>query len=116
MSDEQPEEHADVSTEPSTEPSAEPSARPRPEPREYTHRRAPRYGSFILTGVLLGAVVTTLLYWRLSRDERDRLHLDGVVGYLGLTLVIVGAVLGAAVALLIERRTERAQNRRSGRG
>jgi hypothetical protein len=102
----QPEERAEVST--ATEQSA-------PEPREYTHRRAPKYGSFIFTGVVVGALVTTLLYWRLTPGDRGQLHLDGVVGYLGFTLVIIGGVLGAALALLIERRTERGRNRRSGR-
>jgi formate hydrogenlyase subunit 3/multisubunit Na+/H+ antiporter MnhD subunit len=81
-------------------------------PREYTHRRAPKYRSFILTGVVLGAIVCAVVYLRLDEQERRQLHLDGVVGYLGLILAILGALLGAVLALVIERRQTRRAARR----
>jgi hypothetical protein len=89
-------------------PEADAGGPPAPQPREYAHRAAPKYRSFIATGVLLGALVTALLYWLTPSGPFST---DGIVGYLGSTLVILGAVLGATVALLIER----GQNRRSGR-
>jgi hypothetical protein len=96
---------------PSESPSSEsPSESPSSEssPREYHHRVAPKYRSFIATGVLLGVLAMALLYWLTPRGQHST---DGIVGYVGGILVIIGGVLGAAVALLIER----GQNRRSGR-
>ena len=92
---------------PETPPQDEAVAPPAPQPREFTHRRAPRYRSFILTGVVLGAIATALLY----RFTKTPFSTDGIVGYLGSILVMLGAVLGAGVALLVER----GQTRRSGR-
>ena len=96
------------SPEPAPEADVDVPAATAPQPREYRHRSAPKYRSFIATGVLLGALVTALLY-RVAPS--NQVSTDGIVGYVGATLVLLGAVLGAALALLIER----GQNRRSGR-
>lgn len=77
-------------------------------------RRAPRYLPFMISGGALGLVVAAVLT-ALSRRLADPLAATTlgvgrnysamqVLLYLGLALVAIGGMLGAAVALLLERR------------
>ena len=77
-------------------------------------RRAPRYLPFMLTGGLIG-VLLTLLLAALPRQLSDPLaaatpgagrgySTTQVLLYVGPGLVAVGGALGAAVALVLERR------------
>jgi membrane associated rhomboid family serine protease len=75
-------------------------------------RRAPRYRAFVLTGVLVAAGVGALvtLVYPVSGDY----SLRTVVGYVAAVCGLLGALIGAGVALVVERgRT--ARGRRRGR-
>jgi hypothetical protein len=75
-------------------------------------RRAPRYRAFVLTGALAAAGIGALaaLAFPVSGDY----SLRTVVGYVAAVCGLLGAMVGAGVALLLERgRT--ARGRRRGR-
>ncbi|GAB7193017.1 hypothetical protein NUM3379_37260 [Kineococcus sp. NUM-3379] len=65
-------------------------------------RRAPRYGAFVLTG-LLAALVVSALVAALATPSGGYSRL-ALFGYLAVALGLVGAVLGGLVAVLLERR------------
>ena len=65
-------------------------------------RRAPRYGAFVLTG-LLAALVVSALVAALATPSGGYSRL-ALLGYLAVALGLVGAVLGGLVAVLLERR------------
>jgi protein-S-isoprenylcysteine O-methyltransferase Ste14 len=68
-------------------------------------RRAPRYRAFVLTGVVLG-VLAALVAVALAPQSQDGAT-RSVLGYLAVSLGALGALLGAAAALLVERRRPR---------
>jgi hypothetical protein len=73
--------------------------------------RRPRYGRFLGTGAALGLLAAALLaLTRSGTEEFDRLQ---AVLYLMLVLATLGALLGGALAVGLERRAER---RRGGTG
>jgi uncharacterized membrane protein YdjX (TVP38/TMEM64 family) len=77
-----------------------------------TVRRAPRYGTFIALGAVLGAVVALILTFAFSGQpaiEGELIEFDKgqVFGFLLLVCGTVGAALGAVVALVIDRTTAR---------
>ena len=77
-----------------------------------TVRRAPRYGRFIALGVVVGAIVALILTFTFSGEPASpELGLDfdrgQVFGFLLLLCGVIGAALGAVVALLIDRSTAR---------
>lgn len=65
-------------------------------------RRAPRYVPFLATGALLGLVAAVVLAFALP--PVPRLGTGSVLGYLAFVLGLVGALLGGAVAVLLDRR------------
>jgi hypothetical protein len=69
-------------------------------------RRAPRYGSFLVTGAILGIALGLLLSVIQSLRDKDssQFSLNTVAGYVAATLGLVGALLGAGVAVLLDRR------------
>jgi hypothetical protein len=76
-----------------------------------TVRRAPRYGRFILLGVILGAVVALILTFTFTGQpvEGELVQFDKgqVFGFLLLVCGVIGAAIGAVVALLIDRSSAR---------
>ena len=70
-------------------------------PQRVLLRRAPRYRAFVSTGVLAGLAVALVL----SRFSPSGTGFSGgsTLGYLAMVLALLGAVLGAAVAVLVER-------------
>ncbi|WP_448811466.1 potassium transporter Trk [Agromyces bauzanensis] len=70
-------------------------------------RRSPRYGRFITLGALVGAVVALILTFTFSGQpaEGQLVQFDKgqVFGFLLLFCGVVGAGLGAIVALIIDR-------------
>lgn len=70
-------------------------------PPAATLRRAPRYRAFVLTGALVGIVLAILL--TALFPDSGRFSTGSVMGYLAVALALIGGLLGAAVAVLIER-------------
>jgi hypothetical protein len=69
-------------------------------------RRAPRYGSFLVTGAILGIAIgiALSLVQSLRDSDSSEFSLNTVVGYVAATLGLVGALLGAGLAVLLDRR------------
>jgi hypothetical protein len=65
-------------------------------------RRAPRYGSFVVTGALAGIVLGVVL--SLSQPATGQFSQNSVIGYVAAILGLVGALAGAALAVLLDRR------------
>lgn len=65
-------------------------------------RRAPRYPVFLVTGTVVGVV--TALVAGLSGPTPTSMGRGPLVGYLSVALGLFGALLGAIVALLLDRR------------
>jgi hypothetical protein len=77
-------------------------------------RRAPRYGSFVVTGAVVGVVIALIL--SLSRPATGEFSQNSVIGYVAATLGLLGALLGAGVAVLLDRRGSRATDPRQKAG
>lgn len=72
-----------------------------PGARQVTIRRAPRYRAFVLTGAVAGVLVALVL----TRvfPETGQFSARAVLGYLGVGLGLIGAVLGGLLAVFVER-------------
>ena len=81
----------------------EPAERARP--IEVVHRAAPRYGRFIWTGLLLGAVLAFILAF-VSRGWSG-LTTTNTFWLLTIGLGALGMLIGAAVALRMDRKSLR---------
>lgn len=68
-------------------------------------RRAPRYRSFVLAGALVGVLLAVVLVLVVPGDQP--LGRGPVLVFVGLTAVAVMALLGAVVAVLVDRSTRR---------
>jgi hypothetical protein len=100
-----------VSESPS-EPAPEPEvAAPEPEvagpeparaPVQVRVRRAPRYRAFVLTGALIGAIAGIVASLLLG-DPTSLFSSGTTTGYLAAIGLLLGALLGGAVAVLVER-------------
>jgi hypothetical protein len=66
-------------------------------------RRAPRYRAFVLVGAILGLVAGALTSIVLGGGS-GAFSPTTVTGYVGVIGLLVGGLLGAAVAVLVERR------------
>ena len=89
-----PEAHA-----PGQPPAAQPpGAQP---PGQYRLRRAPRYRSFGLTGVVAGAVVGLIVAY--SQPAVGDYSSRTIAGYFGVSCALIGGLAGLAAALLLER-------------
>jgi hypothetical protein len=67
-----------------------------------TIRRAPRYRAFVLAGAILGLVGGAVTSLVLGGGD-GALSPTTVTGYVGAIGLLVGGLLGAAVAVLVER-------------
>lgn len=77
-----------------------------------TLRRAPRYRAFAVAGVVVGVLVAVVAV-AVSGPAEDGAPL-GTFSVLGLLAVVLGgfgALLGTAVAVLVDRRSVRARRR-----
>jgi hypothetical protein len=72
-------------------------------PIEVLHRRAPRYGRFVLTGLLLGGVASFVT--AIATSGWSGLSTSNTFWLLLMTLGVLGMLLGAVVALLVDRRS-----------
>lgn len=72
-------------------------------PIEVLHRRAPRYGRFVLTGLLLGGIASFAT--AIATRGWSALTTSSTFWLLLMTLGVLGMLLGAVVALLVDRRS-----------
>ncbi|PZE65358.1 MULTISPECIES: hypothetical protein [unclassified Curtobacterium] len=76
-------------------------------PDQVTIRRAPRFSVFILGGAVLGFLVTVLvvaLTMGIDRgDQQETTGFAGLVGYFSLYGVSIGMLVGAVVAVVLDR-------------
>jgi H+/Cl- antiporter ClcA len=69
--------------------------------RQVTVRRAPRFVPFLVLGALLGAAVAAILAYGVPGDEGY--DASTVFGFFLVPCAAGGAILGAVVALLLDR-------------
>jgi hypothetical protein len=69
---------------------------------QVTRRRAPRYRSFVLTGIGLAALVSLVV--AVVSSPADGYSQRQLFGFLLVSLGVVGAIVGGLVAVLVERR------------
>jgi len=75
------------------------------ERRELSVRRAPKFVPFMIAGGLVGVLVAAIFtYMAPGGEEFDR---GSVFGFLTVLLILPGIGLGAAVALVLDRRSRR---------
>lgn len=65
-------------------------------------RRSPKYPVFLGVGLGIGVLAAVVLTYSLPLT--DEYGYGAVVGYVALTLGLLGAMVGGAVALLLDRR------------
>jgi cation transporter-like permease len=95
---------------PPPQPSEQPSAGP---VRRLRVRRSPKYAAFIVTGALIGLLVAIVAGGTGAVDPQfSRAKL---IGYLAMALVLVGGLLGAGVAVALERFSTRSRLDARGR-
>jgi hypothetical protein len=63
--------------------------------------RSPKYGAFLVTGALLGVLVAVISGAIGTGD--GTIGTGQLIGYLAMVFGLLGALLGGAVAVLIER-------------
>jgi hypothetical protein len=75
------------------------------EPVPVRVRRAPRFAPFIVTGAVVGVLVGILVATATSSAATDgQLGGKTVTGYLAMIGLLLGGVLGAGLAVLVDRR------------
>lgn len=90
----------------------EPDAPPAAAPIEVFHRRAPRYGRFITTGVWLGGAAAFAV--AVATRGWSALTTSNTFWLLLFVLGVVGALAGAALALVLDRRSIAALDAQAG--
>src|SRR5215217_2493457 len=86
-----------------------PPEEPAAERREVTVRRAPKYVPFLILGALVGvAVAAAIAYGLPATPSFDP---ASVFGFFLVLFAGAGAILGAALALVLDRRSVKRQQR-----
>lgn len=73
----------------------------KPEVDEVTIRRAPKFGAFIVVGGAIGAIVTLIVTSRFPADPS--VGFGALFAYFALYGVTAGVVLGAVLAIILDR-------------
>jgi hypothetical protein len=79
-----------------------PAAPETPAPVQVRLRRAPRYGVFVATGAVLGAVAGIVARLLLG-DPASVFSAATTTGYLAAIGLLLGGLFGGAVAVLVDR-------------
>jgi len=77
-------------------------------------RHAPRFAAFVRTGVLLGAVIGVLAAALTPASPGS--PRSAVIALTALALAVLGAIVGAGLAVLADRRSQRRVDRAAGDG
>jgi hypothetical protein len=80
----------------------QPAAEPQAEPQQVSLRRAPRYRAFVVSGLVVGLLVSLALSV-LFPGGVGEFSGRAVFGYLAAGLGLVGGVLGGLAAVVVER-------------
>lgn len=80
-------------------------AAPEGEVQDATIRRAPKYAAFVVVGGLVGFVVTAIVTMQFPADPN--VGLIALVAYFSLFGVSAGIVIGAVIAIVLDRRSLR---------
>ena len=80
-----------------------------PERREVTVRRAPKYVPFLILGGLVGVAVAAIIAYALPGDEGY--DAGSVFGFFMVLCAAGGVILGALVALVLDRMSVRRAER-----
>ena len=80
-----------------------------PERREVTVRRAPKYVPFLILGGLVGVAVAAIIAYALPGDEGY--DASSVFGFFMILCAAGGVILGALVALVLDRMSVRRAER-----
>jgi hypothetical protein len=83
-------------------PAAEAPADGAPRPVQVRIRRAPKYRSFVLAGAVVGVLAGVITTAVLGAGD-SRFSPSTLTGYLAAIGLLIGGLLGAAVAVLVER-------------
>jgi hypothetical protein len=86
-----------------------PSEQPPAERREVTVRRAPKYVPFLILGALVGVAVAAVVAYGLPASES--FDPGSVFGFFLVLFAAGGAILGAALALVLDRLSVKRQQR-----
>ncbi len=70
-------------------------------PATVTVRRAPKFGAFMLVGAVLGAIATLILTSLFPVDPA--IGFLPLFGYFALFGIVIGGVVGALVAIILDR-------------
>ena len=73
-----------------------------PRPVHVRIRRAPKYRSFVVAGAVLGVIAAVVTTAVLGNGDA-RFSPSTVTGYLAAIGLLIGGLLGAAVAVLVDR-------------
>ena len=79
------------------------------ERREVTVRRAPKYVPFLVVGALAGAVAAAIVAYAVPGDAS--FDPGAVFGFFLIMFAAGGAILGGALALVLDRRSVKRQER-----
>jgi hypothetical protein len=71
---------------------------------QVTIRRAPKYAPFVLTGAIIGLLIGGAFAVLGPDDTSTSFSGRTALGYLGAIGIVLGGIIGAGVAVLIERR------------
>ncbi|KQV06921.1 hypothetical protein ASC63_06065 [Leifsonia sp. Root112D2] len=76
-------------------------------PDTVTVRRAPRYGRFMIVGVVVFAIVAFILTYSFPQQQNAGYGRLQVFGFMLLVAIVVGVAVGGVVALLVDRAATR---------
>jgi hypothetical protein len=91
------------------DPQREPAPGSVPERREVTVRRAPKYVPFLILGGLVGVAAAAIIAYALPGDEGY--DASSVFGFFMILCAAGGVILGALVALVLDRMSVRRAER-----
>lgn len=75
------------------------------EPRKLNVRRAPKYVPFLIAGALVGVVAAAI--FTSMAPPSEQFTTSSIFGFFTVLLLVPGVILGAALALILDKRSLR---------